>query len=827
MMPLRILGLFLLMILLCDADSTCPAESNPLILDPPEIIVEYNKSVTVNCTSSDVNDYGMYWKFRNKNSEVEEDFDFIPTEIISDWNVKAQCKIIIMMQHNTSDYNECSKDLEITVYKNPDDVFLFPINHVRATVEGTQYDLQCDVINVAPVQNLTVRWYKDNEIIEIHSFTNTTKTPESESSLLAIVTKRGDNGARFRCEAQLDFGPHGPQCPAISSAELTVNVHYAPEFMNKTGTDDVYVREGDNVTLNCEAEGNPPPVFHWTGGEVNTREGTGNLFINRVDTDTTYDCAAINDLGNITKQIHVHVEKTIIAMTIPEASPPIVQMADCELTLTPAEIVVRFGDPVSVNCSTSATDIQVMGWEATLGGTHREENVTHVTWSVDKLEDWAVTPMCYVTVPYKQCTLVPNITLYKTPDIVSVSASKDGPMAEGTEHQLKCDIINVAPANVKVKWYRGNETVFTQTINESSVTPANVSSTWSVTPEKDHNGAHFRCEVELDLGPNGPEAIPTATSAPYIAVVHYKPLIQGCPKHYAGLENQFSIDDVFCQSDGNPPPTLHWYNQGTLINTSEPLKRTNSGEYTVEAVNSLGTSKASVDITIEYSPSFTCNDHYDVEENGAPDCKPEGIPAPNITWFKDGIKIVSPLHLTRHDSGKYLLTATNKHGRANHTLYINVLCAPVFKDSDYNMTVIIAMGENVTFACSAEGNPSPEIAWTYKPAVNVLEDTWGRQKNISITKATSTNIGVYSCTATNKVGSVRRFITTTMKDKTSKVASHLWIVILLLICGFILIIILMIYFTSKRNVRRYNFIPDRSNEGFNIPMSTKSAGYHD
>ncbi|KAM7371803.1 hypothetical protein PAMP_009013 [Pampus punctatissimus] len=824
MMPLRILGLFLLMFLLCDADSTCPAESNPLFLDPPEIIVEYNQSVIVNCTSREVNDHGMYWRCGNKSSELEEDYDFITTEIISDWNVKAQCKIIMLNDNN--DNYECSKDLEITVYQNPEDVVLFPINHVRATVEGTEYDLQCDVINVAPVQNLTVRWYKDNEIIKTDSFTNTTKTPESESSLLSIITKRGDNGTRFRCEAQLDFGPHGPQCPAISSVEHTVNVQYAPEFMNKTGTDYIYVREGDNVTLNCEAEGNPPPIFHWTRGEINILEKTSNLFINQVDTNTTYNCVAINDLGSISKQIHIHVAKTVIAMTIPEASPPIVQIADFPLTLMPAEILVRFGDPISVNCSTSATDIKGMGWEATLGGTPLEENVTHVTWSVDKLEDWAIRPICYVTLPDEQYTAIPNITLYKTPDIVSVSALKDGPMMEGTEHQLKCDIINVAPANLKVKWYRGNETVFTHMINESSVTPVNVSSTWSVTPEKDYNGAHLRCKVELDLGPNGPEPIPTVTSAPYIAVVHYKPLIQGCPKHYAGLENQFSMDEVFCQSDGNPPPTLHWYNQGTLINASEPLKRTNSGEYTVEAVNSLGKSKASVDITIEYSPSFTCNDHYDVEENGAPDCKPEGIPAPYITWFKDGIKTVSPLHWTMHDSGEYLLIATNKHGKANHTLFINVLYAPVFKDRDYNVTVIMTIGENMTFACSAEGNPSPELTWTYEPAVNVFENTWGRQKSINITKATSTNIGVYSCTATNKVGSVRRFITITMKDKTSKAASSLWIIITLLICSFILIFILMIYLKCKKKDGQYNFIHDRSNEGFDIPMSTKSVYNH-
>lgn len=93
-------------------------------------------------------------------------------------------------------------------------------------------------------------------------------------------------------------------------------------------------------------------------------------------------------------------------------------------------------------------------------------------------------------------------------------------MVEGTEYLLNCDIINVAPVqNLKVKWYRGNETVHTQMFDDTSVTPVNVSSTLRVTAERGYNGALFRCEAELYLGPKGPELIPTATSPPYTAVV--------------------------------------------------------------------------------------------------------------------------------------------------------------------------------------------------------------------------------------------------------------------------------------------------------------------
>lgn len=93
------------------------------------------------------------------------------------------------------------------------------------------------------------------------------------------------------------------------------------------------------------------------------------------------------------------------------------RMADCPLTLMPAKIVVRYGDPASVNCSTSTTDHMGMGWEARYGGTPFLSQ-TAVTWKVEKLEDWTMKPKCYITLNDEdddddvQCVKIPHITLY-------------------------------------------------------------------------------------------------------------------------------------------------------------------------------------------------------------------------------------------------------------------------------------------------------------------------------------------------------------------------------------------------------------------------------
>lgn len=85
----------------------------------------------------------------------------------------------------------------------------------------------------------------------------------------------------------------------------------------------------------------------------------------------------------------------------------------------------------------------------------------------------------------------------------------------------------------------------------------------------------------------------------------------------------------------------------------------------------------------------------------------------------------------------------------------------MLKEGDFSKEV--TLGENVTFACSAEGNPPPKIQWIYPLAVNVKTTLGGRHNTISITEATSTNAGVYICVATNEVGNATRSVTLMMK----------------------------------------------------------------
>ncbi|XP_030592530.1 intercellular adhesion molecule 1-like [Archocentrus centrarchus] len=639
MWPIRMLSFLMLILSLCDAGSTCTIEDSPLILHPRRIIEEYGGNpVSVNCTSESDNHNGMYWTVGNESSPIEKEEPLISYSVpLSDWDVKAECKIKLNESY------ECSRKLKVILFKNPEVVL--SAQRVNVMGEETQHRLQCDIINVAPVQHLTVSWYKNNESIMTQSFNDTTKTPVNESSVLRVTISREENEVQFRCEAQLDFGSYGPQLPVISQT-YSISAHYAPELNTKNNPHDISTLEGTDITLSCEAEGNPPPVYHWTCDGVNQLENTNSLSITGVNHNVTCTCTATNDLGNITKTIHVHVKER-----------------GCPLTLTPSEIVVRFGDPVSINCSTSATYVVGMGWEAPFGGTGFEPPPA-VIWRVEKVEEWTPSPSCYATLDdHSQCLVSPVITVYKPPDSVSVSAVDHSSILEGREYHLKCDINNVAPVqNLSVTWYRGKETVLTQKFDEFSVTPVNKSSSLRVTAQRDHNGSVFRCEAELQLGPKGPELSPSVISAPYTAVVLYAP------------------------------------------------------------------------------------------------------------EFKEG-----------SDSKEVLL------------------------------------GENVTLSCSADSNPPAIIEWIYAAAGNSKETTEGRQRTVTITRATFINAGVYICVGENKVGRKARSVTLLVKDGSTKILFPvIWVFLIVFTIGVVLLMFLLNNMKKKRG--HYSVSSNKVPKGSDIPL---------
>ncbi|XP_029946282.1 hemicentin-1 isoform X2 [Salarias fasciatus] len=1076
MLPLRILGFLWLMFSPCGSESrSCPPDLGPPILRPPEVIKEYGHSLVVNCSSNTEEEYeGLYWRVGNR--AFEEDWGSVELDLsLLNYDMNVQCR----MKLNES--YECSTDLEITVYKNPEVVS--SVKHVSDTGEETQYELQCDVFNVAPVQNLTVRVYKNNEAVLIKAFNDSTKTPVNETATLPISVKRTEHVVQLRCEAQLDFGARGEQPPVVVSQTHSVSALHAPEMKRENRTEVKFVLKGDKVTLDCEAEGNPPPVFSWTCDGVDLL-GKTNRVTFYPNVTTICICRAANRLGNITKKYVIEINAEASSANPPIITTPAAQRPrGCPLILVPPKIVARFGDPVSAVCNTSATDAEGIGWEVPVqgigpvpppsvswnveklveweiepvcylnlkdgtqcsvtlpvtlyhtpdkvsisgpdhdliegneyrlkcyihnvapaeklkvfwykdddelpvrefyeesrtpvtvsdtliitptrhyngsvfkclavldlrpdgpqnlftvsspytavvqyqplfvscpshfiavehessldmfpcqmdgnpaptvqwyhegevfnssekltrndagqyileiknihGSTNTSVNITveccplilvppkivarfgdpvsavcntsatdaegigwevpvqgigpvpppSVTWNVEKLVEWDIEPVCYLNLKDgTQCSVTLPVTLYHTPDKVSISGP-DHDLIEGNEYRLKCYIHNVAPAEkLKVFWYKDDDELRVREFSEESRTPVTVSDTLSITPTRHYHESVFKCLALLDLRPDGPQNLFTVSS-PYTAVVQYQPLFESCPSHLSVVEHEFSLDLFPCQMDGNPAPTVQWYHEGEVFNSSEKLTRNDAGQYILEIKNIHGSMSTSVNITVEYGPSFTCSERYEVKVNTHIKslCEPEGEPSPTLTWFKDGKEKVQ---WTKHDSGEYEIEANNKHGTAKHKVYLDILYAPEFKDG--NLSLEVTQGENVTLDCAVEGNPPPEVVWSFSPDVTPGQTAGWRQRTITVTAATS---GVYSCNATNEVGNVSRTVSLVFKSKSRGLPFPIWVILVIL--ATLLFIFLLVFFLKRQKSHgQYSFIAANAD---NISLSTRST----
>lgn len=111
--------------------------------------------------------------------------------------------------------------------ETPDTVSIRPVNHTGPMVEGKEYQLLCEVQNIAPVQYLTLRWYRGQTEVYNHSFSDlTSSTPVQVSSILVITPTKAENGAQYRCVAVLELGPEGPQPPpTVASEPLNASVY--------------------------------------------------------------------------------------------------------------------------------------------------------------------------------------------------------------------------------------------------------------------------------------------------------------------------------------------------------------------------------------------------------------------------------------------------------------------------------------------------------------------------------------------------------------------------------------------------------------------------
>uniref|UniRef100_A0A8C9SRP2 Intercellular adhesion molecule 1-like n=1 Tax=Scleropages formosus TaxID=113540 RepID=A0A8C9SRP2_SCLFO len=268
------------------------ADDCPIEIDPPAVVVKYGDPISVNCTVF-TEHMGMGWVAKQNPVPNQQGVQSLlwTVENLTVWDINPQCFA------NFKRVPQCLKKVSVTVYKTPDSVSISSENHTSSLVERRQHRLVCEVQNVAPIQNLMVKWYKGIEVVNITLYSGESKTPVNVSSTFLITPNRTDDGTQYKCVAELHLGPEGPQPPpAVESEPFRVTVHYAPSLISSS-SEVMEVRKGEKVTLNCTAQGNPPPVYSWNTSHLQKMDWNKSVFTFSFLAPATYTCTADNYLG--------------------------------------------------------------------------------------------------------------------------------------------------------------------------------------------------------------------------------------------------------------------------------------------------------------------------------------------------------------------------------------------------------------------------------------------------------------------------------------------------------------------------------------------------
>ncbi|XP_042280795.1 immunoglobulin superfamily member 10-like isoform X4 [Thunnus maccoyii] len=297
---------------------------------------------------------------------------------------------------------------------------------------------------------------------------------------------------------------------------------------------------------------------------------------------------------------------------------------------TPSRLVVKFGDPTSATCSacqhTCPNDLY--GLENSVGV--RTKNGTTISWEVDSLTEWDISPMCYYTDNNdNQCCSTLPVTVYQPPKNVSFSfLNHAGLMTAGHPYTLQCHVQEVAPVgNLNVTFYRGQTELHRLQSNNTEKTPVNETFTLDITPSKEDDGGQYWCEAKLDLGPEGPQTPPVVESGKLTATVYYEPQLKGSSHLDLITVTKGDHLQLDCSAVGNPSPSYNWTLPSATgspfsgdILTIESVTLEHKGQYNCSVHNNIGT------VTVKFN--------VDVKDENCAD-KPVFTPSRLVVKFGD------------------------------------------------------------------------------------------------------------------------------------------------------------------------------------------------
>ncbi|CAJ1060969.1 hemicentin-1 [Xyrichtys novacula] len=644
--------------------------------------------------------------------------------------------------------------------------------------------LSCEASGI-PLPAIT--WLKDGRPIKASSSVRVLSGGRSLRLMHAAVEDAG----RYTCIVSNVAGEE--------RKNFDLDILVPPSVVDEGTVLDTKVKEKHNITLTCEASGNPVPEIKWLkDGQLLVPDRRHQVLSHgrflqiseaQVADTGRYSCLAWNSAGDRSRHYNLNVLVTpTIAGSGPDGS------AD--------EVTVTLSSPTSLVCEVQSYPPALVTWLK--DGTPFESSRTvrvlpggRTLQILNAKEEDAGRYTCVATNEAGETLKHYEVKVYVPPQINKNDIPGEGLTPKEVKIKINSTLTLECAAQAfptpALQWYKDGQILraddhvsITANGRIVQIKHAQVSDTGRYTcvatniageDEKD-----FDVNIQVPPNFNRPGGVGDTTSSSGFGV-DVRDVI---------LNNPISL---YCETNAVPPPTLTWYKDGQLLTSNDKVlilpggrvlqiprsQAEDSGRYTCVAVNEAGEDSIQYDVRVLLPPIIrgTDSDLPDevtvlVNKTTQLECHVDGNPAPKITWYKDGQPIESegPYRILSNgralqvstaqvsDTGRYVCVADNLAGSAEKFFNLNVHVPPtIIGQNPETMTVVV--NNFVSLSCEATGFPPPTLSWLnergpIQPNTNALIMPGGR--TLQILKAKVSDGGKYSCVAMNPAGEAYKHI---------------------------------------------------------------------
>ncbi|XP_070504621.1 hemicentin-2-like [Chironomus tepperi] len=701
--------------------------------------LKYGSSVSFDCTTVEKPSKNpVKWFFKGKDSTEKK---------LIDGQNEGTLKIEKLSGNNAGEY-ECAVSNTVGEVKRNFNVTLGPKGIPKITTASKvivknvteSVEFYCECNDCLPITHAV--WYVETKSTETRSYLMETIKDEEKDyykTFVKVDEVSIEDSPFFKCTLENELGQ--------DTLKIELQIQKPPKIEKILLKSDIEIEikesfeilEGENMTIECVADGLPIPEISWNKG--------GKSILNipnvAITDEGDFECEATNLLGAVRKTVHLDVnfpprrEKDVeTAFTVVEKKKVTL---DCNLIGKPdPEITWQFNSKLI-----EANDkFEIVG-----------KTLNFVAGPDDSGIYGCVGVNAFGNASVEFSGIVKTFPrIFKSSDeIVKVE--------NNTFLELPCDATAYPQPSIKFL-LNNTELINTSPLLIKSVTPS--------------DAGNYHCIAENEVG--------TDEKIFYVYVVK-KPMITTCLPNITLYTNQ--TEEISCGAVGLPEPSIKWkYNDVDILSTNELLTLSstqNSGKVSCIAENSEGNDEKHfyletinipnlLPIAKDLQTNITIREGYDLDLL----CPFENYNIIDWTFndtalkaadFKKADKKLIIFNVERSFSGLWTCLASNTEGNKTFSFNVKVLAAPkVLASWNFNKNISdfennkinlderhFKMEDNLTMNCTVDGSPLPNVEW--RKGIDLI----GRGEVLSINKLQFHHSDIYTCSAENTQGVILKY----------------------------------------------------------------------